>query len=123
LKRSRKQFLTARKRGFVETGLSVEAPRGARDDAWRQQFEHPPNVSPRHKMQRASHRPGANNRPVGERALDIRLDRVPHTQPDCPERAEIILSLDGAQPGYDGAWLLERGPGNVLVMESETRDV
>src|SRR5262249_58179451 len=116
-------FLATRKNGFVEAKLSEEALRVVRHDAWRQQIEHPPDVSRRHKMQRASHRPGANNRPLGDRALDIGLDRVPHTQPDRPHRAEIILSLDSAQPGYDIPRLLERGPGNVLVMESETGDV
>src|SRR5215510_16547859 len=74
-------------------------------------------------MHRASHRPCANNRSIGERPLDIGFDRVPHAQSDRPERAEIILSLDGAHPCHDIGRPLERGAGNALVTEPETRDI
>src|SRR5262245_13873572 len=74
-------------------------------------------------MHRASHRPCANNLSIGERPLDIGFDRVPHAQSDRPERAEIILSLDGAHPRHDFGRPIESGAGNALVMEPETRDI
>ena len=51
------QFLTA-------TGRTGDNPRG-------QKFEHPVHIGGGHKMQRTTHRPGADNRAIGDGLRDI----------------------------------------------------
>jgi len=55
--------------------------------------------------------------------LDVGFDRIPHAQPDRPERPEIVLRLDCAQPGDHITRLLDRGVSDALVMKSQARNV
>ena len=62
-------------------------------------------------------RPGrADDRPVGDRPLDDLLGRVPGPQADRPERAQVVLSLDGGQPPHRAGGILEARRGDALTM-------
>lgn len=56
-------------------------------------------------MQRATQWVGANDRALGNGLLDGSLGGAAGAQPDGPERAEVVLRLDGAEPadGLAGA--------------------
>src|SRR5687767_5084283 len=48
-------------------------------------------------MKRSPHRPGADDGSIRDGLLYIRLSRAGNANGDRPQRAEVILSLDGSE--------------------------
>ena len=66
--------------------------------ARRAQLKHPARVLRGDEVQRAAQRPGANDRALGDGLFDWRSRLRAGAQADGPQRAEVVLRLDGAEP-------------------------
>ncbi len=66
---------------------------------------------------------GTDKRSIGNGLLDGRFGGLPHAEPNRPQRAEIVLGLDSAQPAHDVARFPEGCLGEVLVVKSPSRDI
>ena len=92
-----------RERRVVQPELA-EATGGACDDPGREQLDHPSCVGGGDEVQRPSHGPRPHDAALGQRALDVALACAGHAQPHGPERTEVVLSLDCAEPRDERAW-------------------
>src|SRR3954462_10315954 len=69
-------------------------------------------------MQRAAHRPGTDDFAVGDGLLDTCVGSVLNAESNRPKGAEVVLSLDSAQPVHDITWLLKQVLGDELIMKT-----
>ena len=88
-----------------------------------QQACHPAGVVGGDEVQRAAHRPAPDDARVSQVRPRRHFGRLAHAQPHRPERAEIVLRLDGAEPGHDGRGLVEQRPGEALGRQPPAQDV
>jgi hypothetical protein len=100
LERAHQQAGAAREGGLVELERAIAARR-ARDDARRQQPQHPARVLRRHEVQRPAHRPRPDDHSGRDRAFDRRDVGVRQPQARRPEPAAVVLGLDGAHPAHE----------------------
>src|SRR6185437_5771267 len=77
----------------------AEPARRSRDGPGREELRHPARVRGGNEVERPAHRPGADDRTVRERSLHVLLARRREPQAHGPQRAEVVLSLHGAEPG------------------------
>jgi len=117
-----KQLSTPHKRGIVQTELPKTSP-AACNSARRYKLEHPPDVFRGDKMYRPAYWPGADDGPIGDCLFDICFGCPGHAKSDRPKCPEIVLRLDGAEPGYYLSRLFELGLDDALIEKTVTSDI
>jgi hypothetical protein len=69
-------------------------------------------------MERAAQGPGANDRTVGDGSFDGILGCGAGAQPDRPERAQVVLGLDRAEPADGRGRTGERMMTDALLAQA-----
>jgi hypothetical protein len=113
----RKRLSAPRKYLVVETEC-FPAPPAGREDAWREEGQHPPDIVPCDEVQSAPHGPGADDCPIRQRLFNVRVGDVARPQPNRPLRPKKILGLHRAQPGDDFRRMTQHPPTNQLICDS-----
>lgn len=65
-------------------------------------------------MECAAQGPCTDDGFVGDGVFDVFFDRTPHAESERPERTEIVLRLDSAQPTRHFDGILKTSPGKVV---------
>ena len=110
LQRLDQHFAAASDEATVDPVLLFESARVARQCPRRAQAQHPACIFRGDKVQRAAQRPGANDRAIGDGSFDCGLGCRAGAQADRPERAEVVLRLERAEPANG------RGRAGELLM-------
>src|SRR6185312_2580372 len=91
-------FATVRDEAGVDAVFPFESRRVARQRARSAEIEHPARVFGCNEVQRAAQWPGANDLALADGSFDGVFGSATRAQSDGPQRAEVILRLDGAEP-------------------------
>ena len=90
---------------------------------WCEQLCHPTCVGRGHEVERPPHRPRAEDTSLRDGPLDVMVVPVSDAQADGPQRAEIVLGLNGTEPRNQFFGPRERRSGNTLGGESPLHEV
>ncbi len=74
-----------------------------------------------YEMKCATEGPGPDNRTIGNRSFYFRLRCCWQAEADCPKRAQIILSLHGAERSHHFRRLLALCSRDLLIGQPQPR--